>query len=220
MRRARFTTAVLASVAVGVVVSAPAQAAPVRVQESPVATIAVMSDALTGVLFVNSSRAAYCTTARLAYEQAIYDWSQVPDNPAPQPQPPADAVGAVPGAATYDEVRPGVFVYTFSARGLPTEVWAFNSSVIGGGPLVGPCVDSQGGAGRIATGNGTWNAGDNNRFGTTTGGPGTRGNAFFDRITASFALNGTTTFMGSYHNRVTPGGAYRFSGGDYVVAHA
>jgi hypothetical protein len=204
--------------------AAPAQARPEPYSEAWVFVVPVFDEDLTGALFLNTTREAFCTPEQVAFEAALTEWLQTPeeerDDMAPEP-PQMEPSGLVPLTGRRNELRPGdetqppVVVLHASASGLPAEFWAFDPGIVDEDTLgVGPCLDTDQANTRLATGTGDWRIGTNNEFGSPT-----RAAAFGDTVRISLqGAGGTFVYKANFRNRLTPGGEYKSSGGDAVMA--
>lgn len=144
-----------------------------------------------GVLFLNQTRATFCTPDRVDWEQSFAAWLQDPENnPDPGESPVTEGLNRAP----LREVTPfdGVTKVQVTGKNLPAELWTFDEDVQGWEDLIAPCIDTDGpGAELFATGTGSFKHNDNDLFGS-----GTRGNAW--------------RFQAEAHLNDTQGGGWRF----------
>lgn len=167
-------------------VTAPATAGPPeRITERP---ILIFPDLENGaVVFVNTTRAAFCANGQAEFEveinawfeengEAFFAWLDAGNDPAqfepPMPVGPPEVDGMVDVQIKQVATKQGATVELIKAKNLPIELWALDSF----GP--GPCTDTASEQ-LIGAGTATIHRNDNDVMGS-----GTRGNAFGDWLKA------------------------------------
>ncbi len=124
-------------------------------------------------VFVNQSRANYCTADVVAFEEAILVWFE-----SGMAGPPPDEPDFPPGLELvtlhFNINDKGALVGQINEHGLYLEVWRLDSPE--NRPFIGPCTDTDDDATMLGTGTTSYKAHDNDFFGS-----GTRGNTFGDQ---------------------------------------
>ena len=123
------------------------------------------------VTFGNLGRGAYCTPAVVQWEEDILTWLEG-GMVGPPPADPPFPDGLEPISVQTKATGKGAIVAQAKGSGLYVELWELESNP----PLIGPCTDTDDGAGLFATGTMRFHGKDND-FDAT----GTRGNAFGDQ---------------------------------------
>jgi hypothetical protein len=171
--RIRLTTAAAGVALVATAFAAPAAASPPEVfEERPHVETVDWDNGV--ILFVNTTRAAYCTTDIVSFEEAVLAWieggevGEFPEYPGKD--------GIEPLRASYNEVAGGTIVHSLAGRNLPIELWSFDEGVFPDNIGIGPCTDSDEDGELVAAGTGSWRYQDNDLVAPS----GVRTNAFHD----------------------------------------
>jgi hypothetical protein len=144
------------------------------------------------VVFVNSSRATYCTDEVVAFEEtlvAFFNGEGPPPEEPPIPESPTGfPLGLEPITVQLKETRQGAQVFHVNEEDLYIEIWEIDNDP----GFVGPCLDTDGTEAALASGTTTYQRQDNDLFGS-----GTRGNSFGDRGQA--VLDGGGSYEWRFH---------------------
>lgn len=169
----------------------PATAAP-PVKEQVPFTIQYLDQQNGLVMFMNTTRAQYCTQAVVDFENAIADWI---DDGMVDPFPPEPTFpDGIKDISTQSKVTgKGAIVGQAKGSGLVAELWDLEDNP----PLIGPCTDTDDGEGLFADGTGSFHGKDNDFDGT-----GTRGNAFGDQGRATVTDDGGNSYQYSWLFRI------------------
>ncbi len=135
------------------------------------------------LLFVNSTRADYCTPTMVAWEEAVLAWLETDMSTEPPPYPGYDSL------ETFSATRMPVGRHNAWSRWsaqVTVELWEFDEGVFPDHLGAGPCTDSDEATGPFATGIGTWTQSDNDSWGDPPE-PGPRTNAIKDTIQAELS---------------------------------
>ena len=148
------------------------------------------------VVFVNSDRASYCTPEVVQSENDFIAWLEGGMVGDP-PDPPLGTLtgfpdGLEPVRFQAKETGKGALVYSVNEDDLYIELWEMDDNP----GNVGPCLDTDGTEASLASGTTTYQAQDNDLFGT-----GTRGNAFGNRGRAELGGGGSYTWRFHVNSR-------------------
>jgi hypothetical protein len=154
------------------------------------------------VIFLNTTRAEYCTAGVVAWEEAVAQWTIDYEawleggEVGPEPPFPDEPVGGFPEGndpilTQIKETGQGALVRHQRAKGLVAEIWPMVEDASG----VGPCTDTDAGDTPLV-GTGRYHGNDNDLFAS-----GTRGNAYGDRgtITGQDADGNRFTYSWRFH---------------------
>jgi hypothetical protein len=164
--------ALLASLAAAMFAVPALAGPPERFEERPWITTVDFDNGL--ILFVNTTRADFCTDEMVQWENDVLDWIDGGEV-GPFPEFPETA-GLDPLAAAANVVAGDAVVFSLAGRDLAIELWSFDAGVFPDAIGVGPCTDSDEGGELIASGTTSWRYHDNDLQAPT----GFRTNAFHD----------------------------------------